>query len=515
MIRTTRRMSWVLPLAALLATAPGVAQRAWAAGDVVIGLDANIVGLDPADLNDNLSMTASRTMLQGLYGFDKDMKMIQVLAESTDVNAEATEYVVHLRHGVVFHDGAPFNAAAVKTSFDRARDPANHLKRASLYAPIKSVDVVDNYTVKITLNAPFGAFINNLAHQAFAISSPKAIAAYGKDLTRHPVGTGPYKFVSWETDTLKVVKNDHYWKPGLPKIDSLTIRSTPENGSRLAMLQAGEAQFIYPMPPELVKVVEKNPAIDIVASKSIYARYVAMNTMRKPFDDVRVRQAMNYAVDKNAFLKVVFNGYGAPLDAPLPANLSGYSKQDAYPYDPAKAKKLLAEAGYPNGFETVLWGANSTIAQRGMQFLQQQFAAVGVKVSVDPLESGVAAAKIWNVKTPEDATTMMYYSAWSASTGDADWGLRPLFYGKAFPPTLFNTAYYANPKVDADIEAGLTTADAAKRTVAYQDAQALIWKDAPWIFLVSDDNVAAKSKKLSGIYVLPDGQMLTEDANLN
>ncbi len=511
MLHTVKRMSWVLPLAATLGAAP----HAWAAGDVVIGLDANIVGLDPADLNDNLSMTASRTMLQGLYGFDKDMKLVPVLAESTDSNPEATEYVVHLRKGIVFHDGAAFNAAAVKTSFDRARDPENHLKRASLYAPIKSVDVVDENTVKITLNAPFGAFINNLAHQAFAISSPKAIAEFGKELTRHPSGTGPYKFVSWQTDTLKVVKNDHYWKPGLPKIDNLTIRSTPENGSRLAMLQAGEAQFIYPMPPELVKVVEKDPKVDVVASKSIYARYVAMNTMRKPFDDVRVRLAMNYAVDKNAFLKVVFNGYGVPLDAPLPSNLSGYSKQGAYPYDIAKAKALLAEAGYPNGFETVLWGGNSTITQRGMQFLQQQFAAVGVKVSVEPLESGVAAARVWNVKTPADATTMMYYSAWSASTGDADWGLRPLFYGKAFPPTLFNTAYYANPITDAAIEAGLTTADAAKRMDVYKTAQAQIWKDAPWIFLVSDDNIAAKSKTLSGIYVLPDGQMLTEEAALN
>jgi len=505
-----------LPLAAMLAAAPLALTHAWAAGDVTIALDVNVVGLDPADLNDNLSLTATRTMLQGLYGFDKDMKMIPVLALSTDVNSEATEYVVHLRHGVVFQDGAPFNAEAVKISFDRARDPANHLKRGSLYSPIKSVDAVDEYTVKITLNAPFGAFINNLAHQAFAISSPKAIATYGKELSRHPSGTGPYKFVSWETDTLKLAKNEHYWKPGVPKIDTLTIHSTPENGSRLAMLQAGEAQFIFPMPPELVKVVEKNPTIDVVASRSIYARYVAMNNMRKPFDDIRVRQAMNYAVDKNAFLKVVFNGYGVIMDAPLPSNLSGYDKQStAYPYDPAKAKALLAEAGYPNGFETVLWGNNSTITQRGMQFLQQQFAAVGVKVQVEPLESGVVTDKIFAVKTPADATTMMYYTGWSASTGDADWGLRPLFYSHAFPPTLFNTAYYSSPVVDAAIEQGLTTADAAKRAEAYKVAQTQIWKDAPWIFLVSDDNVAAKSKKLSGIYVLPDGQMLTEDASLN
>jgi glutathione transport system substrate-binding protein len=505
--RTALFLSVALPLAA------GLALPAHAAGNAVVALDANIIGLDPADLNDNLSMTASRTMLQGLYGFDKDMKMIPVLAESTEASADAMSYVVHLRHGIVFHDGAPFNATAVKTSFDRAMNPDNHLKRAALYAPIDKTEVVDEFTVKITLKYPFGAFINNLAHQAFAISSPKAIAEFGKDIARHPSGTGPYKFVSWETDTLKVEKNEQYWKPGLPKVDTLTIRSIPENGARLAMLQAGEAQYIYPMPPELVKVLAKSPKLDVVSAPSIYARYVALNTLRKPFDDIRVREALNYAVDKTAFLKVVFGGYGVPLTAPLPANLSGYHKQDtSYPYDPAKAKKLLAEAGYPNGFEAPLWGGSSTLSRRGMEFLQQQFAAVGVKVSVEPLEAGVAAAKVWNVTTPEDATTLMYYAAWSASTGDADWGLRPLFYGKSFPPALFNVAYYSNKVTDAAIEAGLTTADPAKRQAAYDTAQAQIWKDVPWVFLVSDDNVSAKAKDFDGVFVLPDGQMLMEEA---
>jgi glutathione transport system substrate-binding protein len=510
--RTSVFLAGVLPLAALL----GLAAPARAAGDVVIGLDANVIGLDPADLNDNLSMTATRTMLQGLYGFDKDMKMHPVLAESTEANEEATEFVIKLKHGISFHDGAPFNALAVKTSFDRAANPDNHLKRSSLYAPIAKTEVVDDYTVKITLKAPFGAFTNNLAHAAFAISSPKAIADFGKDIARHPSGTGPYKFDSWSTDTLKVVRNEHYWKPGVPKVDSITLRSVPESGSRIAMLQAGEAQFIYPMPVELVKVVERDPRLQVNDAKSIFAGYVALNTLRKPFNDPRVREALNYAVDKNAMVKVVLNGFGEPLDAPLPKLLSGYSSQGAsWPYDPAKAKALLAEAGYPNGFESVLWGGNSTATQRAMQFLQQQFAAVGVKVQVEPLESGVAASKIWNVSKPEDATTLMHYTGWSASTGDADWGLRPLFATKGYPPVLFNTAYYSSPVVDADIEAGLNTADPAKRAAAYKHAQATIWHDAPWVFLTSGDIVSAQAKKLSGVYVMPDGQMLTEDAALN
>jgi glutathione transport system substrate-binding protein len=513
--RLSRLSTWALPLAAALTL--GIASPARAAGDVVIGLDATILGLDPADLNDNLSMTATRTMLQGLYGFDKDMKMIPVLAESYEANAAATEYVVHLRHGVSFHDGAPFDATAVKTSFDRARDPANHLKRASLYAPIDHIDVVDPFTVKIVLKYPFGAFVNNLAHAAYEIMSPKAIAQYGKEVDRHPSGTGPFMFVSLQPDALKVVKNPNYWRPGLPKVDSLSIRNIPESGSRLAMLQTGEAQYIFPLPVEMAAAIEHNPALDVIAAKSIYARYIALNNMRKPFDDVRVRQALNYAVDKQAFVKVVFNGFAIPLESSLPANLSGFVSQGApWPYDVAKAKALLAEAGYPNGFSSVLWGGNASLPTKAMQFLQQQFALVGVKVEVEPLEAGVLASKIWNVTTPADATTMMHYAGWSASTGDADWGLRPLLGGAdAFPPKLFNTAYYSSPAVDADIKAGLETADPAKRAAAYKDAQAVIWKDAPWVFIASDYNLSAKTKKLSGVYVLPDGQMLTEEAALN
>ena len=208
--RSILRFSVALPLACFVPSA-------FAASDVVVALDANVIGLDPADLNDNLSMTATRTMLQGLYGFDREMKTIPVLAEGYEASPDATIYTLHLRHGITFHDGAPFNAQAVKTSFDRAADPENHLKRASLFAPIKSNEVIDDYTLRITLNAPFGAFINNLAHQAFAVSSPKAIAEFGRDLGRHPVGTGPYQLVSWSTDTLKVARNEHYWKPGLPK----------------------------------------------------------------------------------------------------------------------------------------------------------------------------------------------------------------------------------------------------------------------------------------------------------
>ena len=414
----------------LLFALPGAA---FAAKDLVVGVPANLTGLDPADLNDNLSQSAARLMFEGLYMLDEHMKLQPQLAESYEASEDAKEFTFHLRKGVTFQDGSPFDAAAVKFSCDRAGNPENHLKRQSLFVMIAHTDVVDDYTVRVVLKYPFGAFVNDIAHPGALIVSPKSVQQDGKEVTRHPSGTGPYEFVSWSADTLKMKKNEHYWKAGLPKIETITYRSVPENGARIAMLQAGEAQFIYPVPPELIASLKNSSTITVFDEPSILGRYIALNNMRKPFSDPRVRLALNYAVDKQAFIKVVFNGHADPMDSPMPPLLGFYQKQGSYPYDPAKAKALLAEAGYPNGFESTLTGGGDTLVQRGMQFIQQQLAIVGVKVNVEPLEAGVLTAKEFNVKGPEDATIVMLYGGWSSSTGDADWGMRPMLYTKVVP----------------------------------------------------------------------------------
>jgi glutathione transport system substrate-binding protein len=510
-------MTAMLPRVLLAASlALGVSGGAQAAKDLVVGVPDNLTGLDPADLNDNLSQSAARLMFEGLYMLDEHMKLKPQLAESFEATEDAKEFTFHLRKGVVFHDGTPFNAAAVKASFDRAGNPDNHLKRQSLFVMIDHTDAVDDLTVKVVLKYPFGAFVNDIAHPGALIVSPKSVQEFGKEVTRHPSGTGPYQFVSWSADTLKLKKNEHYWKPGLPKIDTITYRGVPENGARIAMLQTGEAQFIYPVPPEMIKSLEGSASITVFNEPSIFIRYVALNNMRKPFDDPRVREALNYAVDKQAFAKVVFSGYADAMDSPLPPLLGFYAKQGSYPYDPAKAKALLAAAGYPNGFESTVTGGSNTLVQRGMQFVQQQLAAVGVTVKVEPLEAGVLTAKMFNVQKPEDASIVMLYGGWSSSTGDADWGMRPMLYSKSFPPVLSNLAWYSSKDTDAAIEEGLNTTDPTKRAAAYAKAQAQVWQDRPWIFLGVDHNLAAYSKKLYGAFMRPDQQFhLAEDAALD
>lgn len=510
-----KRRSLMLAATTLAAGLPLGAKPARAAGNVVVAVADNLNGLDPHDLNDNISQAAARLTHEGLFKLDRDMKLVPALAESFEANATATEFVFKLRRGVSFPDGTPFNAGVVKYSFDRGGNPANKLKRQSIYVMIDRTEVVDDYTVKVTLKYPFGAFTNNLAHPGALIVNPTLVEQYGKEFTRHATGTGPYELVSWSADTLRLKKNAKYRMAGLPKIETLTYRSVPENGARMAMLQAGEAQFITPVPPEMIRLVERNAELVVFDKPSLLSLFVTMNNGKKPFNDVRVRTAMNLAVDKKAYIKVVYSGYADELDSPMAPGLQYYAKQSPWPYDVAKAKALLAEAGYPNGFEVTINGGVNTIAKRTLEFLQQQLAVVGIKVTVEPLEAGVLTSRLYANPGPDTTTVQMLLTGWSSSTGDADWGIRPFLWGKGWPPVLNNFAYYKNPAVDEAIEAGLSTVETQKRAAAYAKAQEVAWKDAPLLFLGMSHNLAAYNKKLKGASMRGDQQFnLDDDAEL-
>jgi glutathione transport system substrate-binding protein len=484
--------------------------------DITIAVADNFISMDPHDTNDTLSYSAQKTMLEGLVGFDKDMKVVPVLAESYEANEEATEFTFKLKEGIQFHDGTPFNADAVKANIDRLANPDNNLKRHSLFAVVKETQVVDEFTVKVLLKEPFGAMVNTFAHPAAMMISPKALETHGKDVARNPVGTGPFMFGEWEqSDHLKVVKYDSYWQEGKPKVDSITFKPTPENGARVAMLQTGEADFIYPVPTEQAESINGKDGIVVDNNPSIIVRYLSMNTTKKPFDDPKVRQAINYAINKDAFVKVVMNGFSSKLDSVIAPNTQFYSKQEVYEFNIEKAKELLKEAGYENGFETKVWGSNNSTTQKGMEFIQQQLSQIGVKVEVVPMESGTMSEKIWSVQDPKDAEIELYYGGWSPSTGDADWGIRPLVGGTdAFPPKSYNTAYYNSDELNGYIKEALATADPEKRNAAYGKAQEVIWNDAPWAFLSVDDTIAGKKNYLEGIYLLPDGSLSVENLEI-
>ncbi len=503
-------------LAAILAAGLFGGSAALAAKDVTVAVEISLDSLDPYNTNSTLSQALGKSYYEGLFQFDKDLKLQPLLAESYEPSADGLVYTFKLRSGVKFQDGTDFNAEAVKANLDRVLDRSNGLARYNQFSRIDKVEVVDPLTVKITLKEQFSAFINALAHPSAMMISPTALKKWGKDITFHPVGTGPFEFVEWKpAEYLKVKKFDGYWKKGLPKVDSMTFRTVTDNNTRAAVVQTGEAQFAYPLPYEQAALLSKNDKLEVVAAPSIIARYVSMNVQHKPFDNVKVRQAVNYAINKEALAKVAFAGYAFPSQGVIPQGVDYAKKMDPWPYDVKKAKELLKEAGYPNGFSTTLWSAyNDGTAAKAVQFLQQQLAQVGIKVSIELLESGQRVQRVQQVKDAPTAPVRMYYAGWSASTGEADWALRPLLATSGWPPVFNNTAYYSNPKVDKDIADALMTTDKAEKTKLYDDAQEQIWKDAPWAFLTTIKLLSVHSKKLSGFYVMPDGSFQFSDVDL-
>ncbi len=502
---------------AALAFAAIAAGPALAAKDVVIAVASTFTTTDPYDANDTLSQAVAKSFYEGLFGFDKDMKLIPVLAESYTASPDGLVYTIKLKKGIKFHDGTDFKADAVKANFDRVTNPDNKLKRYGLYSNIAKTEVVDDYTARITLKTPFSAFINNLAHPSGVIISPAALKEYGsKEIAFHPVGTGPFKFAEWKaTDYLKVAKFDGYWKKGYPKVDTITWKPVIDNNTRAAVMQTGEALFTYPVPYEMAEVLKSKPDLELVAAPSIIVRYLSMNVLQKPFDNPKVRQAINYAIDKDAVAKVAFGGYATPADAIVPEGVEYSVKIGVWPHDVAKAKQLLTEAGYPNGFETELWSAyNHSIAQKVTQVLQQQLQQVGIRTKITLLEAGQRVEKVESWQDPATAPVRLYYVGWSSSTGEADWALRPLLDGESWPPKLFNTAYYKNPQVDADIKGALLTTDSAEKAKLYKDAQETIYRDAPWAPLVTEKLLSAKNKKLTGVYTMPDGSFNFTEVDL-
>ncbi|MDO4267038.1 MAG: glutathione ABC transporter substrate-binding protein [Eubacteriales bacterium] len=487
--------------------------------DITAAMLVDFTTMDPMDTSDTLSGGIQRLIMDGLFGFDDDMKIIPMLATDYEANEDATEFTIHLREGIQFTDGTPWNAEAAKANFDRWGDKELGLKRTTLLCNIlKSTEIVDDYTVKVTLESPFGAFIPTLAHPACVVMSPAVIAQGNDACATNPVGTGQYTFVEWiagEHATIALNKDWWGYDPeicgGTALVDAdagfktITFKPVAENATRVAMLQSGDAQLIWPVPTESIESLRGDANVSVGQEEGIVVRYLMMNNQKAPFNDVRVRQAINYAINKEAYCAVVKNGVATPATSIIGPAVQYYKANDVYPYDIEKAKALLAEAGYPDGFSTSVMCASTTSNLKQCEFLQQQLAQVGIDLQINALESAVVNQKVQDVDVPgSEAEVEMYVIGWSPSTGDADWGIRPLMAVESEPPMSYNICYYENEEVDQLLQDALSTADDAKRAEAYAKVQDIIWEECPLISLANDANTWATSKNMVDVKVFPD-----------
>ena len=524
----TQAQQAALPVSAVVPEVPAgesVSQET----DVVAAMQVDFITMDPLDTSDTLSGGIQRLMMDGLFGFDDDMKIIPMLAESYEANDNATEFTIHLRQGISFTDGTPFDAAAAKANFDRWGDKTLGLKRTTLLCNIlESTEIVDDYTVKVKLTEPFGAFISTLAHPACVLMSPKVIEQGSAACAENPVGTGQYIFQEWVAgDHATVTLNTDWWGydaeicggTALAEPDagfkSITFRPVGENASRVAMLQSGDADFIWPVPTESMQLLAEDPDVYVDAGEGIVVRWLFMNTQKEPFTDVRVRQALNYGVDKDAYIAVVKNGLASQATSIIGPSVQHYKHNDPYPYDPEKAKELLAEAGYPDGFDTTIICRSTTADLKQSEFLQQQLAQIGVNVEIRSFENAIVSEMVEGAEGPgAEAEVDMYISGWSTSTGDADWGIRPLLAKESEPPASFNISYFESDELDELLYSALETADEEKRGEYYAEAQDLVWQECPMVFLANDYNTWGSKANVANVKIYPDGCLNIRNARM-
>lgn len=488
--------------------------------DITAAVPVDFTTMDPMDTSDTLSGGIQRMIMDGLFGFNEKMEIIPMLATEYTANDDATEFVIKLREGISFTDGTPWNAEAAKANFDRWGDSTLGLKRTSLLCNILSkTEAVDDYTVKVTLTQPFGAFINTLAHPACVIVGPKVIEAGAEACASNPVGTGQYKFVEWIAgESTKVELNKEWWGfdseicGGTPLADpdagfkTITFRPVSESATRVSMVQSGDAQVMWPVPTESVQVLEKDPNVTVDKGEGIVVRYLMLNTQKEIFKDKRVRQAINYALDKDAYVAVVKNGFASVATSVIGPATQFYKANEPYKYDLEKAKQLLAEAGYPDGLTFNMMYSNTTDNQKQAEFYKQQLAQAGINVELIGLENAILNQRVQDTNAPgAEAEVDTYISGWSSSTGDADWALRPILCKESEPPASYNTCYYENQEFDNLVYRALATADPEIRAQAYAEAQDMVWEDSPIVAMANDFNTWATSKNIANVSIYPDG----------
>lgn len=484
--------------------------------DFVIALQADATHLDPHVSGNGVSNTITNSMYETLVWFDENLELKPLLAKSWTVSDDGLDYTFVLNEGIKFHDGEPFNAESIVANYERAKSDSS-LRLASQTAMWDSVTVDSEYQVTIHLKEPNNTFLNKLAQ--VRIVSPKAIKELGKDgLAKQSAGTGPF-ILSERVDGgyTKMVRNENYWQDG-PKVDTLTWRVVPEDGARVAMLQTGEADIISPLPAIQVDKLKDDASLDVLNLGGLTYRYATLNKNytladgRKPLDDVRVRQAMNYAFDSEAYTQVVFQGYASVPTSLFASSVPYYAEQTPYTADVEKAKSLMSEAGYSNGFPINIWVDNTTIEMQGAEFLKQQLAQINIDVNVVPMESTTIADM---TSAPEDKTEVqMWYVNWSSGDYSADGSMRNILHGDKYPPSGYNTAFYNNAEFNKCLDDALKTTDTDEITKLYAQAQSIAWEECPWIFLGVDNSLIGQKKYVKGIKYRPGGTILVTNIEL-
>ncbi|WP_421381571.1 glutathione ABC transporter substrate-binding protein [Bacillus salacetis] len=458
---------------------------------------SDAVGLSPIGTNDSVSSRIIEQVYETLFTRNPDtMEVEPKLAESYETPDENT-WVIKLKEDIQFTDGTPFNAEAVKYTFDKFRDPETAAPRASLLEPISEVNVVDEYTVEIKTEKPYGAMLAALSHTNASIVSPEADKS--QDLMKEPVGTGPFKFVSWtQGDQVVLEKNADYWQ-GEPKLEKVTFKVVPEVNTAISMLQTGDVQFIDGIPSEQLKRVESLKNVEIMKNEGTPMYYMGFNMEREPMKDLEFRQAAAYALDREAYVNKL-NGLGVQGNSVIGPKVFGFDEsanEAGYSHDLEKAKELVEKNGYGDKKLTIL-AANTEAYMMMAEIAQSQLTEAGFNVEIETMEWGTF------LDTTKEGNFDITFMGWSNSTADGSELLYPNFHTDNIGSS--NRMRYSNPEFDKLVDESRQNVDQEVRQEKLDAANKILVDDATAVIMHHGVVTAAYDKSVKGLQVDPTGQ---------
>ncbi|MFS0553964.1 glutathione ABC transporter substrate-binding protein [Brevibacillus sp. 179-C9.3 HS] len=468
-------------------------------GTLIIARMSDAANLDPHFiLTINEASVVQGKVYEGLVKRDMNMDIQPQLATSWEQIDDLT-WEFTLRKGVVFHDGTRFDAQAVKRTFDRVLDPKVASPRAAMFEKVKLVKVIDPYRVQIILHKPFAPLLSILASHEGSIISPTAIDKYGRELSHHPVGTGPYQFQSWEPGSqITLSKNQSYWGDA-GTLDQVVFKVVPDDEARIAMVENGEVHVAESIPVMELDRIQASSQMRVYRSDALGTEFVGFNVARPPLNDIRVRKAISMAIETGAIIKGVYNNVGTMANSPMGPHVFGYSPTvKSYPYDINQARRLLAEAGYPDGFPIQMITYNRQDRILVAQVIRSQLKGIGIDAELQIVSYDEFVQTIEKNKDHE-----IFVSGWANATGDADYNQYNLFHTSG--GGAGNSFQYSNPELDRLIEAGRVETDPAKRLAIYAKAQELELQDALVVPIRNLENLAVISNKIQGFSISPAG----------
>jgi peptide/nickel transport system substrate-binding protein len=508
-LRTRSRLICVLVAGGLLAAAcsfeggPGgsAAEGGTEQFRIAIGVEPDT--LDPAGQTTTTIANIVDYAVETLVKIDRRGELQPGLAKSWDVSKDGKTVTLQLEQGITFHDGSPLDAEAVKYSLERMLDPKVTVPIRAPYEAISEVAVTGQHTVELRLSQPSAYLINALSWTTSGIVSEQSIDQFGNSYDKivHPVGTGPYVFQNYRKgDSVDFKIFEDYWAEK-PTYQSVSIKIVPEAATRESLLLAGQAEMIILPPVPDLESLRSNQEVKVLLAPSDRTIFIAMNNENPIFADVRVRQALNYAVNKEALIRNILFGAADPLDAPMDPALTGYCKTGFYEYDPAKARSLLKQADATN--LSLTFGSPTGRYLQDIQAAEAisgELRKLGINAEIETMDWASYTSAI--VLPASKQKFDMHLLGWAPSFLDATMQM-DVFQTSFHPPEGLATSFYSNSKVDSLVDKADRELDNAKRERLYCEASKIIWREAPWVFLWSQRFPIVYSSQVTGVSYLP------------